>query len=231
MTSKKTQKKEHVLFYPCIICKAKFEYPHQVGEHVEQVHLNEGKNKYICETCGKQVANGCSLKKHMRLHTKETPYFCSYCFKPFSFWTKRKVHEETHKVVTDFHCQECSVYFVDQETLDEHIAAGKCKEASFDCCGKTFENREEFAEHQNTKHKRLELPNQFECKYCGRFFKYFQYKMLHEKRHINNDGTITIQLKTESGRPVLCGNKNDPKRRKSQNNIKCDLCDLRVITG
>lgn len=170
--------KKVLYIFPCVICGQKFQYPFQVGRHVENIHMRDSPS--MCEICGKSFRTKHGLKKHERSHTGQKPYKCAICFKSFAQWSQWKAHEDTHSSGNDYQCSECKVYFKLKEECDEHCQSGICVQTTVECCGKMF-SKEEFANHQIKKHRRNQLKRIIPCSLCDEAFENPKDATAHEK--------------------------------------------------
>ena len=91
----------------------------------KKIYKNIG---FACDICGKEMANGTSLKRHHLTHHASDEeknlarkYTCISCQKRFYTKEKLDTHAYIHSDSKTFRCDNCSVYFKTADSLRIHI--------------------------------------------------------------------------------------------------------------
>lgn len=125
--------------------------------------------KYQCFVCEYFTSEFTELKHHMWTHRDGPTYSCDFCPKMFKSKSGLQWHSKMHPNELTHKCSKCERRCVDSVTKSEHEMRcthdNKCK-----ICGITFriENRMQFRSHLATH----SMPTNFNCRYCGKTFKY-----------------------------------------------------------
>ena len=140
---KEHMKLKHDMEYQCPTCHLFFESDSELGSHRSTKHLfaknqTPKKDKYNCNICQAEYKSYPGLKKH-----KET------------------VHE--NKV---WFCPTCGKKFIQENTLNLHVATNCGKDGQQNrcsMCNKQFESRMQWIEHVDSSHKDIKL---YDCPTC-----------------------------------------------------------------
>ena len=94
---------------------------------------------FICNECGKALANADSLRVHKRIHSGERRFQCEICKKGFSRSDSFTEHMRTHTGEKPFQCDVCGKAFACRRTLVQHMLI-HTGEKPFPCpvCSKVF---------------------------------------------------------------------------------------------
>lgn len=133
--------------------------------------------KFKCLICGKELANGSILKRHIRIHTGFRPYQCSLCNKRFTQSNDLTAHMRSHTGSRPFKCEVCGKGFTQRQNVKKHMLT-HTGEKNYECpvCGKKFGRK-----HHMEEHSRLHSESEIRCKICEKGFT----ANGHLKRHIN----------------------------------------------
>ncbi|XP_019878644.2 zinc finger protein 454-like [Aethina tumida] len=114
----------------------------------------KGKNKFVCNICGKIFYSKSHFYEHIQLHTGIKKFGCHICEKKFaceSYVTKHRLIHAGHK---KFKCDVCGKSFCDRSNHARHkmIHTGEKK---FECgvCGKKFVDSSNRAKHEKLHDK------------------------------------------------------------------------------
>ena len=103
---------------------------------------------FICNECGKALANADSLRVHKRTHSSERRFQCEICKKGFSRSDLLTEHMRTHTGEKPFQCDVCSRAFAAKGNLAQHMLV-HTGEKAFQCdvCSRAFAVKGNLAKH------------------------------------------------------------------------------------
>ncbi|KAG8564642.1 hypothetical protein GDO81_016536 [Engystomops pustulosus] len=141
---------------------------------------NEMKTLLQCGICDKQLANVCSLRNHMLIHTGEKPYTCSECGNTFRHRGNLRIHQRLHTGEKPYKCQFCGDAFPQQPELKRHLILHTGEMHLCTVCGKALKDP-----HTLRAHERLHTGERpFLCKYCGKSYPIATKLRRHLKSHL-----------------------------------------------
>ncbi|XP_069821472.1 zinc finger protein 408 [Dendropsophus ebraccatus] len=133
-----------------------------------------------CGICHKQLANICSLRNHMLIHTGEKPYTCSECGSSFRHRGNLRIHQRLHTGEKPYKCQYCGDAFPQQPELKRHLIIHTGEMHLCTVCGKALKDP-----HTLRAHERLHTGDRpFLCKYCGKSYPIATKLRRHLKSHL-----------------------------------------------
>lgn len=112
-------RKPKVTEFRCAQCNLDYKTSQGLRRHNLRIH-NTQVRTYLCDTCGKCLANGDSLKFHKRAHIGYKPHSCSLCPKSFTKKEQLKEHFRIHSGEKPFVCQYCNKGFTQRGPLKIH---------------------------------------------------------------------------------------------------------------
>uniref|UniRef100_A0A8D9A2X1 Zinc finger protein 629 n=1 Tax=Cacopsylla melanoneura TaxID=428564 RepID=A0A8D9A2X1_9HEMI len=187
----------------CVTCSEIFDKLKPYQDHIRNVH------PLICPLCSKTFLTKPNLTIHMRTHLKIKPYKCDVCEKSFVTAQKLSDHKNTHTGNAPFPCNMCDRHFKRYSNLAQHkkvIHLKKKKTKDYYChCGEIFQSRGKLLWHQETH---ASVPKQ--CTYCTEKFTHTSSLTRHIRK--NHDACY---LPTD--------------RKKTDENVSCDICKIVVL--
>jgi len=84
---------------------------HLIMRRTTQKHSGDPSKPWKCEVCDRKFAEKCTLKRHIRIHTKEKPWKCKYCPKAFNQSCSLQAHVRVHTGERPFPCSFCPKRF------------------------------------------------------------------------------------------------------------------------
>uniref|UniRef100_R4GBB8 Uncharacterized protein n=1 Tax=Anolis carolinensis TaxID=28377 RepID=R4GBB8_ANOCA len=143
-----------------------------------KLHLRQSLLK--CLECGKDFAEKRNLVAHEMNHIGERPYRCLECGKGFCLRNSLNRHQKIHMTEKPYKCLECGKGFAQKRTLIGHEMNHR-GETPYKCleCGKGFIDKRSFIGHGMIH--RGEAP--YKCQECGKGFIYKRSLSLHEMNH------------------------------------------------
>lgn len=138
--------------------------------------------KTMCSLCGTEQSN---LKRHMRIHTRETPYTCNICAKTFSRSDWLAKHMDIHRDKRQarekkYPCDHCEKKYKSKVNLQNHLRT-HTGERPFPCaiCERRFYNKTDL-----TRHLMCHSDDRpFACSECGHAFKRLGILNKHKRIH------------------------------------------------
>ena len=149
----------------------------------------KGKQRYICEKCGKSYASNSGLAYHKMTHSDQRPFGCSYCKKAFRTSTSLKIHQLGHLDTPDgFICHICDKGFKRRNSYEYHKwkahrsdpKSGAKKGLTCEKCNKEFFNKKDLALHSKTHYK------SYICNFCKKIFNNYQELVADKRKHRRN---------------------------------------------
>ncbi|XP_063800607.1 zinc finger protein 408 [Pseudophryne corroboree] len=133
-----------------------------------------------CRVCNKQLANSCSLRNHMLVHTDEKPYACSHCGRAFRHKGNLNSHQRLHTGERPYKCQYCGDAFPQHPDLKRHLIMHTGEMHLCTVCGKSLKDP-----HTLRAHERLHTGERpFLCQYCGKSYPVATKLRRHLKSHL-----------------------------------------------
>jgi len=107
--------------FQCEMCKAEwFETEEALKLHIathvllqrtEDKRATDPSRAWKCDVCDREFAEKYTLKRHLRIHTKEKPWKCSFCPKAFNQSCSLTAHIRIHTGERPFQCPFCEKRF------------------------------------------------------------------------------------------------------------------------
>jgi hypothetical protein len=108
--------------FKCTLCDASFGWNGNLKNHVESVH--EKKKPFKCSQCDSSFCKNSNLKQHIKLvHEGLRPFVCPICLNSFQYKVDVKKHiESVHEGKKPFKCTICNSSYTRKLSLRQHIA-------------------------------------------------------------------------------------------------------------
>ena len=157
--------------------------------HVKTFHQNikKYKNTYVCDICGKTLANPGSLKLHNLTHTSEYAFECDLCGRKLRTKPEMIVHLQRHLGQRNFACDMCEYKAVTKSSLRKHrnivhLKKHLLKQKDVQCpaCPMIFKATTNMNMHFRIVHLQL---RPYKCRFCDQTFGKKGTLNDHEKRH------------------------------------------------
>ncbi|XP_018115732.1 zinc finger protein 408 isoform X2 [Xenopus laevis] len=133
-----------------------------------------------CPVCRKMLANSCSLRNHMRIHSGDKPFTCSDCGAAFRHKSSLRVHKRLHTGEKPYKCQYCGDAFPQQPELRRHLIMHTGEMYLCTVCGKALKDP-----HTLKAHERLHTGERpFTCQYCEKSYPLATKLRRHLKSHL-----------------------------------------------
>ncbi|XP_040184141.1 zinc finger protein 408 [Rana temporaria] len=143
---------------------------------------DDTKTPLLCTVCNKQLANSCSLRNHMLVHTGEKPYTCPDCGSTFRHKGNLRIHQRLHTGEKPYKCQFCGDSFPQQPELKRHLILHTGEMHLCTVCGKALKDP-----HTLRAHERLHAGDRpFICQYCGKSYPIATKLRRHLKSHLED---------------------------------------------
>lgn len=130
-------------------------------------------NALACTRCKMITSTGCSLKAHLRIHTKEPPHICPDCGENFELWLPFKKHLEEvcfhlQKLIR-FRCpgKRCGKLFAAATTFAIHFKNHLNKVYSCSECNGFFVDQETVTSHMLVHNKKCYFTLLYDCSMCS----------------------------------------------------------------
>lgn len=180
--------------YNCHICGWPFPRVSALNAHILK-HNNDTKETkchpsgptdtetYTCNTCNGAFKTRTNLRRHMRIHTKETPFTCLICGKTFSRKDTLDSHLLMHSGMKAYQCTTCGKSFAKMQWLRNHKTV-HTGERPHKCtvCQKGYRLKVDLNKHFKT-HSVLIVVKPYCCDSCGKTFKTLQELNTHYRTH------------------------------------------------
>lgn len=131
-------------------CQFIFSTPEELTSHLENFHLDKGKNHYKCkwEGCCKSFKQRQKISRHLLTHTGYKPFKCDECKKCFGTRETLTQHLRTHSGEKPYKCDVCGKCFSISSSLKIHMRT-HTGERPFTCnvCGKSFSESSNYNKH------------------------------------------------------------------------------------
>ena len=140
----------------------------KIGLHTHQDVTHFQKHlTYTCEKCNKKFKHESSLKRHLKIHEKNTRYKCDFCnYKSIRKDNIYRHEEKKHKVYNldvetlkqqlqpniNYKCPQCSRKFTKMEAI-KHLKLTNCNDLTCLYCDKIFTQKSHLRKHLRTIHK------------------------------------------------------------------------------
>ncbi|UYM14346.1 C2H2-type zinc finger protein [Endozoicomonas euniceicola] len=123
--------------------------------------------KWVCDECGRELANSRNLVRHKLTHTGEKPYECDVCQKRFAVLGDLAKHRRTHTGERPYECDVCQKRFASSSNFARH-RRHHTGERPYECdvCQKRFAASGDLTKHR--RHHTGERP--YECDVCQKRF-------------------------------------------------------------
>ena len=84
-------------------------------------NIHMGIKTKVCQHCGKAFSRACHLKAHiLHVHSKERPYQCEHCSAAFALKYELNRHMQRHTEEPNFLCSNCGLKFYEKLRLTLH---------------------------------------------------------------------------------------------------------------
>ncbi|XP_050400209.1 zinc finger protein 37 isoform X2 [Patella vulgata] len=154
----------------CPVCSRVFSSTS--GFRYHRLHHHSTESRVICETCGKELKNEMTYKKHVidvhsTIKKKVVLLPCRLCDKVFRAPSSRKYHMETAHSGKKYTCDKCGVQRKSSVTLRNHIRLHET-DCKVECtiCGKAYQSMLTLKTHMNVHNGLAPYP----CDQCDRTF-------------------------------------------------------------
>ncbi|XP_037774564.1 zinc finger protein Xfin-like [Penaeus monodon] len=174
------KRRKHDLHKPfqCSQCEWKFTYAYELRSH-EDTHMQE-RSSVSCLYCNQKFLHEFTLKRHIKISTKENPFKCPKCVETFEVQCLLRKHVKSHKGEKTFKCAHCDMKFFVKSRLILHKTFSD--ESPFWCshCEEKFISEKDLIEHGKihvsdiylcSQHTKANANGkQFKCSYCDENF-------------------------------------------------------------
>lgn len=97
-----------------------------------KLKFHGGYRRFKCSTCGYMAYTKCTLKMHLRIHTKEYPYKCKSCGYESKWSGHMKKHVSGHFRIK---CDDCESTFTKMSSLKKHKQTAHANRFQCSTCG------------------------------------------------------------------------------------------------
>jgi len=94
---------------------------HIIMESSTKRQSNDAERPWVCDLCNRSFAEKCTLKRHIRIHTKEKPWKCDTCGKAFNQSCSLQAHIRIHTGERPFPCEFCEKRFRQSTHRRQHM--------------------------------------------------------------------------------------------------------------
>ncbi|XP_071445658.1 zinc finger protein 883-like [Hetaerina americana] len=182
---------EEIPHFPCTECGAAFTKEKDLTAHVRTVHYSCADCGRIfpteadllthaasvahtgahleCVDCGKVFEDREKLRKHGKVHRRDSAYSCEWCGKVFYRMDKMLQHRRVHTKERPYHCDLCGKGFSRSDKMTEHRRIHNTSVKPYECpeCHKRFTRSDYLLQHRKTH---VEDARKFKCETCNKGF-------------------------------------------------------------
>ena len=115
-----------------------------------RVHTRE--RPFECRICTKRFARSDALVRHMRTHTGEETHRCDVCSKGFNTKGNLTDHKRIHTRERPYPCEACGFAFTQSSNLKKHQKIHETGSLQCEICGCRFNRKINLSNHKLTKH-------------------------------------------------------------------------------
>ena len=141
--------------YKCELCSKPFLNPMDLSKHSCK-HIN----KFVCDICGRVLADRSNLKLHQQWHAGIRSKVCQHCGRRFLRACHLQAHiAHIHSEERPHQCPHCSATYAFKYELNRHMQKHS-KSPNFICdsCGASFYECTRLWAHKKKEHKNTETP-------------------------------------------------------------------------
>ena len=163
------------------------------AEAAAKGELDDGKDPCVCRLCGKRIARGVDMQRHLRTHSGEKPYSCTVCHRAFLELGNLRKHQRTHQRASakatlrdPVQCELCGLVFRSELEIASHRQRDH-PSPSITChlCQQTFSSSQQLFRHLMCKHhiKPAKHLPRFRCPICSKYFSRLNHLERHRRTH------------------------------------------------
>ena len=229
----------------CEFCAKQFRYPHELENHVRQVH--NGERSFKCDKCEMSFFRKSKLNGHMLTHSEAKNFECGDCKAKFKTKSSLNVHvrrvhngekypkSKEKRRMPKHLCVICGHMFASKYKLNRHSYThfpDSAKPFVCDICGRGFTQKVQLSEHAALHSG--EAP--YSCDFCGKKFR--SKRTLKDHITVKHDSTSCHSPRDGVAFPCLhCPKKFPTKGRLNAHLLahngkwKCEFCSKTFATA
>lgn len=222
-------------------CGLIFSNKYNLKKHIARIHADL---RFECPTCSEKFRRKSHFNAHkVEVHNQEAPYKCSHCPQTFVQFHQYRKHESRHK---SYKCDCDEIFGRWTEYLKHKKTSCSLPKTQYTCaiCNKTFNLKQNLAEHCLRVHLPDSRSEVFKCSYldCNRSYQYkknlnFHIKTFHNKIvdchkcTVENCGKVLKSRKNLKQHLRLCHTDKPLKEKVRKKPRNKEASKLRIIVS